>query len=71
MHIMYEEGVRAPSVPSTPHTQPTRGRSTAPRRQEKRGQGVKGVVRGWRVGFWALIGIYATAGLSGSGQQEF
>jgi fusion and transport protein UGO1 len=40
-------------------------------KQERRGQGLKGTIRGWRFGFWALIGVYATAGLSASGQQEF
>jgi fusion and transport protein UGO1 len=76
LYIIHEEGSRSvsasrpSSIPSTPRiASSTQSRSQ--RKQERRGQGVKGLVKGWRVGFWALIGIYATAGLNASGQQEF
>jgi mitochondrial fusion and transport protein UGO1 len=39
----------------------------APRRKRK-GQGVEGLYRGWRVGFWGLVGVWGTGfvgGLSG------
>ena len=32
----------------------------APRRKRK-GQGIEGLYRGWRVGFWGLVGVWGTA----------
>lgn len=34
----------------------------------QKGQGVQGLWRGWRVGMWALVGVWGTAGLSGLGR---
>ncbi|KIW68350.1 hypothetical protein PV04_04303 [Phialophora macrospora] len=36
----------------------------APRRKRK-GQGVEGLYRGWRVGFWGLIGVWGTSFVGG------
>ncbi|EHY54156.1 hypothetical protein HRR83_004813 [Exophiala dermatitidis] len=36
----------------------------APRRRRK-GQGIEGLYRGWRVGFWGLVGIWGTSFLGG------
>jgi len=36
----------------------------APRRKRK-GQGVEGLYRGWRVGLWGLVGVWGTAFVSG------
>jgi len=39
---------------------------------EKKGQGVQGLWRGWRVGFWGLVGVWTVAAMSGSsGSGEF
>lgn len=39
---------------------------------EKKGQGVQGLWRGWRVGFWGLVGMWTAAAMSGnSGGGEF
>jgi fusion and transport protein UGO1 len=39
---------------------------------ERRGQGVEGLWRGWRVGFWGLVGVWGAAALGGaSGSGEF
>lgn len=43
----------------------------APRRKRK-GQGVAGLYRGWRVGLWGLVGIWGTSfvgGLQGAGES--
>lgn len=40
----------------------------------RRGQGVKGLVRGWRVGFWGLVGVWGAGALGGGegrGKGEF
>lgn len=36
----------------------------APRRKRK-GQGVQGLYRGWRVGFWGLVGVWGTSFIGG------
>lgn len=36
----------------------------APRRKRK-GQGVEGLYRGWRVGFWGLVGVWGTSFVGG------
>ena len=33
----------------------------------RKGQGVKGLWRGWRVGFWGLIGVWGAAALGNAG----
>ncbi|KAF2084592.1 mitochondrial carrier [Saccharata proteae CBS 121410] len=37
----------------------------------KKGQGVHGLWRGWRVGFWGLVGVWGAAALGGGGGGEF
>ncbi|TKA24586.1 hypothetical protein B0A50_06346 [Salinomyces thailandicus] len=40
----------------------------------KRGQGVAGLVRGWRVGFWGLVGVWGAGAMGpgeGKGRGEF
>ncbi|KAF2403087.1 mitochondrial carrier [Trichodelitschia bisporula] len=37
----------------------------------RRGQGVKGLWRGWRVGFWGLVGVWGAGALGGAGGGEF
>ncbi|KAK5116118.1 hypothetical protein LTR62_008444 [Meristemomyces frigidus] len=40
----------------------------------KRGQGLSGLVRGWRVGFWGLVGVWGAGALGGGdgrGRGEF
>jgi fusion and transport protein UGO1 len=36
----------------------------APRRKRK-GQGVEGLYRGWRVGLWGLVGVWGASFVSG------
>lgn len=37
----------------------------------RKGQGVHGLWRGWRVGVWGLVGIWGAAALGGGGGGEF
>lgn len=75
LYIVYEEGFLTPAVSSTPSRASSslsmRGRQMDPKRQppQKRGQGFKGLWRGWRVGFWGIVGVYTAAGLGGSAQS--
>lgn len=34
----------------------------------RKGQGVPGLVRGWRIGFWGLVGVWG-AGAMGPGRE--
>jgi fusion and transport protein UGO1 len=77
LYIIYEEGRAPQTVPSTPvraSSSLSNRRPDDSRRKvgEKRGQGLKGLWRGWRVGFWGIVGSYAVAGLGpGPSAAEF
>lgn len=55
-HIVREEGAR-------PRTAATKDKGRAARK----GQGVAGLWRGWRVGFWGLVGVWGASALGGGG----
>ena len=38
-------------------------------KKKKKGQGVEGLWRGWRVGMWGLIGVWGAASLGGAGSK--
>lgn len=77
-HIIAEEGERRPrgvgGVGATTETRTTEARrkdtTSETRRKEinmtKKGQGITGLWRGWRVGMWGLVGVWG-AGALGSG----
>lgn len=37
---------------------------------QKKGQGIEGLWRGWRVGVWGLVGMYGSKAMSGVGSTE-
>lgn len=48
------------------------GRKVEVRRPAPRkGQGVRGLWRGWRVGFWGLVGMWGAGALGGGGEGAF
>ncbi|KAF2816206.1 mitochondrial carrier [Mytilinidion resinicola] len=57
--------VAAASVPNTP------GLGFAARARVRKGQGMQGLWRGWRVGFWGLVGVWGVSALGGAGGGEF
>jgi fusion and transport protein UGO1 len=64
-HIVFEEGERAePANGKDGRAKlPTGGSAKTGRR--KKGQGLEGLFRGWRVGMWGLVGVWAAATLGG------
>ncbi len=36
---------------------------------ERKGQGIEGLWRGWRVGMWALVGVWGARALGGGGNS--
>lgn len=57
--IIYEEGTTPIRFPSATEKQPSN------MQRKKKGQGVEGLYRGWRVGMWGLIGVWG-AGFMGA-----
>jgi fusion and transport protein UGO1 len=60
------------SIPGTPSSQSSHGARTpafAARTRVRKGQGMHGLWRGWRVGFWGLVGVWGAAALGGSGGE--
>lgn len=77
MHtIVYEEGSRAihASAASKGRNGAASKKGKAPKIAEavyRRGQGVDGLWRGWKVNFWGLVGLWTAAVVGGGGDGEF
>ncbi|KAH7054341.1 mitochondrial fusion and transport protein-like protein Ugo1 [Macrophomina phaseolina] len=71
-YIVREEGSTGPG-PGAPPVARTTPAGVVRYQQQKvnKGQGVPGLVRGWRVGFWGLVGVWGAAMMGGSGGGEF
>lgn len=65
-NIISEEGTRAPKAVAT-----AAGASVTVRGRTKKGQGVGGLWRGWRVGMWGLVGVWGASALGGGVGGEF
>jgi fusion and transport protein UGO1 len=37
------------------------------KKANKKGQGLEGLWRGWRVGMWGLVGVWGASAIGGSG----
>ncbi|KAL8697258.1 MAG: hypothetical protein Q9201_007210 [Fulgogasparrea decipioides] len=63
--IIYEEGEK--NIKSDPSKAAAAARAGRPVRepQRRKGQGVEGLWRGWRVGMWGLIGVWGATALGG------
>lgn len=73
-HIIFEEGSRGHQTPEI-----VRGTGGVPALRagtsgkSKKGQGIEGLWRGWRVGMWGLVGVWGAAlvGAGGGKGGEF
>lgn len=68
--IVYEEGTSEVQIQPARTTGEARNpklEKGAPQRQKKKGQGLEGLWRGWRVGMWGLLGVWGAATLGGVG----
>lgn len=72
LHIVNEEGER------NGRTEITKGTAGAPAlkagkmgagAQRRKGQGLEGLWRGWRVGMWGLVGVWGATTLGGVGNK--
>lgn len=75
--IVNDEGSRAvptaPVVPSaaTGRAAPKKGKLGVSEAVYRRGQGVEGLCRGWKVNWWGLVGLWTAAVVGGGGDGEF
>ena len=77
-HIVFEEGSRnPPTIAAAAHAATDLARSTGRaetvqrqpllQRGRRKGQGIEGLWRGWRVGLWGLVGVWGAGLMNGSG----
>lgn len=74
MHtIVYEEGSRAVPTRPVPKTKAgsKKGKPKVAETVYRRGQGVEGLWRGWKVSWWGLVGLWGAAVVGGGGDGEF
>lgn len=75
--IVTQEGskpVSAPAPPPQPKAKASGSKRGKPKIAEtvfRRGQGVTGLWRGWKVGWWGLVGLWAAGVVGGGGDGEF
>ncbi|KAF2841349.1 mitochondrial carrier [Patellaria atrata CBS 101060] len=68
--VVREEGTSAVTpATSSKSVQAARLRGLPPKM--RKGQGVHGLWRGWRVGFWGLVGVWGAAAFGGGSGGEF
>jgi mitochondrial fusion and transport protein UGO1 len=71
-HIMHEEGTRA-----MPVAKPAASRGKREKTPKivkvvyRKGQGVDGLWRGWKVSWWGLVGLWSAGIVGGGGEGEF
>ncbi|KAK5630912.1 hypothetical protein RRF57_006627 [Xylaria bambusicola] len=71
--IMSEEGSRSIPVPAknTQRARKTRANNKAVDVIYKKGQGLNGLWRGWKVSWWGLVGLWTASITGGGGEGEF
>lgn len=72
LHIVNEEGERSGReklVKGTAGAPALKAGKMGAGAQRKKGQGVEGLWRGWRVGMWGLVGVWGAATLGGVGSK--
>ncbi|KAK3308509.1 mitochondrial carrier domain-containing protein [Chaetomium strumarium] len=71
--IVYEEGSHAVPTSAGPKSAAAKKGKTATVAETvyRRGQGLDGLWRGWKVSWWGLVGLWAAGVLGGGGDGEF
>ncbi|KAF1948274.1 mitochondrial carrier [Byssothecium circinans] len=69
--IVREEGVQVvgPGAAKAQAQAQGRAASFSARTRIRKGQGIHGLWRGWRVGFWGLVGVWGAAAMGGGGGE--
>lgn len=72
--IVNEEGSRAAPPaprPNGPAAKRAKAKTGVAETVYRRGQGVEGLWRGWKVSWWGLVGLWGAAVVGGGGDGEF
>jgi mitochondrial fusion and transport protein UGO1 len=69
--ITSEEGSRAVSSKSKNSALARKGKAKIAETIYRRGQGLDGLWRGWKVSWWGLVGLWAAGVVGGGGDGEF
>ncbi|KAI1128613.1 mitochondrial carrier domain-containing protein [Nemania abortiva] len=69
--IVSEEGSRAVPVPAKTSSRARRNKAKASEVIYKKGQGLDGLWRGWKVSWWGLVGLWTASMAGGGGEGEF
>lgn len=70
--IVNEEGSQAlPPKPGASRTALKNGKAKVAETVYRRGQGIEGLWRGWKVSWWGLVGLWGAAVVGGGGDGEF
>ncbi|KAI0115528.1 mitochondrial carrier domain-containing protein [Nemania sp. FL0031] len=69
--IVSEEGSRAVPVPAKNLARARRNKVKASEVVYKKGQGLDGLWRGWKVSWWGLVGLWTASMAGGGGDGEF
>ncbi|KAI0445055.1 mitochondrial carrier domain-containing protein [Xylaria telfairii] len=71
--IVSEEGSREVTVPAKhpPRGRKARAKALANEPVYKKGQGLDGLWRGWKVSWWGLVGLWTASIAGGGGEGEF
>ncbi|KAJ6438372.1 mitochondrial fusion and transport protein Ugo1 [Purpureocillium lavendulum] len=68
-HIASEEGAR--EIPPAPASKKGKGKARAFQPTHRKGQGLEGLWRGWKVNWWGLVGLWTASVVGHGGEGEF
>lgn len=71
IHISSQEGQREVPPKVTAATAAKKGKGTTPLPVTRRGQGIEGLWRGWKVSWWGLVGLWMAGVFGNGGEGEF
>ncbi len=66
-HIVLEEGTSSMSEPPT-KSKTRKNKTRVAETVYRRGQGMEGLWRGWKVSWWGLVGLWTAAAIGGGGR---
>ncbi|KAI3317189.1 mitochondrial carrier [Xylariaceae sp. AK1471] len=69
--IVCEEGSRVVAEPAKKSPRGRKGKANASEVVYKKGQGLPGLWRGWKVSWWGLVGLWTASIAGGGGEGEF
>ena len=69
--IVAEEGSRTGSAKAPPRKSRKKGKHPAAEPGSRRGQGLQGLWRGWKVSWWGLVGLWTASLVGAGGEGEF